>query len=111
MSKKHRDLDWAKGEAQTDSCDQEILDQNTFDVIGMFSKAARVGGRCPYCRGKVQIEKPLRLLPASPQSPTGQGISRRSIDVTVRCNCAESHAGRPTGETGCGRSWVATGVK
>lgn len=111
MTKKHRDLTWAEGEALTDSCDQEILDANAFEITGLFIKTAQVVGQCPYCRGDVRIEKPLRLLPASPQSPTGQGISRRSIDVTVRCNCSMVHDGRPTGEVGCGRSWVATGVK
>lgn len=107
----HQELQWATDAAHAGDCSNNILASNTFTVTGLISKVVHIEGYCPYCFGEVLIEQPLRLLPANVQSPVGQSKSSKTIEVTVRCSCKGPHEGRPNGEAGCGRTWVAIGVK
>lgn len=111
MSDNHQDLNWATDADHAGHCNHEVLENNSFTVAGIFSKVVHVKGHCPYCFGEVNIQMPLRLIGANARSPIGQSNSSKSLDVTVTCTCELPHAGRPAGKAGCGRSWIATGVK
>ncbi|MDR7188152.1 hypothetical protein J2Y46_000968 [Microbacterium sp. BE35] len=109
MTHTHIALDWS--EHADNACDSDVLQTNQFRVHGVLSREAQITGHCPYCYGSIEFTRKLKLLPANPSGTTGQSIGKKTMDITARCTCALDHPGRPAGERGCGRSWVATGHK